>query len=618
MANSYIPKWQNISVNFNDANSLMNTAMGGISKAGTVFSKLRDDIIAEEQRALDNAYKQQTFDENVRQFEAQQLWNREKAIADKDHAIRLEDIRFKNRLAEMEQQQKNALALQQARLDYEKKDKQDKAALHSKMGALAQTLIAQGMPLQDVDKTVQQQFYQENGGRFSFDPTLAYSGDIRDNLAILNSPETRANEYFNNAVEGATLMGDTVGSEALRDPNSKFYDNELADFTSRLRTDSDNNTYIIDASTGKSRNLTEAENTLLQQYKNTLRKEANTYSFLDTVNITPEQAYSTFKQIHDSAIGKAAFRDSVARLFGVSPDKVGSADITRNTDVEISRQKAKEEAVTKSEIEAESNLKPSSYDKVVKEFGKRTVTKISGDKSNKINVSQKSQEIASNMAEVFKTVKVPTPQLEQFYNWLVAADEERVNSTFNLSDFDTDAKNEALRIINTYRTGNGQSTLTFDEVFKDPTKKTKITNDKPGSNDPSGSKINTGTTNLNQDIVDQLKKSREDNMFTASYNADSGNVYAYNPSSAEEHRRLADKQEQLIQKLETSKDININTLDKESLALLRQSIIKARIALVGSTRTEEQKAFEKRTSALLDAIDKALKQPFVIGKLEID
>ena len=55
MANSYIPRWQNISVNFNDANSMMDTAISGVSKAGTVFDKMRQGILDEEQRAIENA-----------------------------------------------------------------------------------------------------------------------------------------------------------------------------------------------------------------------------------------------------------------------------------------------------------------------------------------------------------------------------------------------------------------------------------------------------------------------------------------------------------------------------------------------------------------------------------
>ena len=61
-------KWNPVSVNFNDANQAMGNAMKGISQAGTVFGELRKSILDEEQRAIENAYKQQVFDENVRQF----------------------------------------------------------------------------------------------------------------------------------------------------------------------------------------------------------------------------------------------------------------------------------------------------------------------------------------------------------------------------------------------------------------------------------------------------------------------------------------------------------------------------------------------------------------------
>lgn len=71
-------EWKQVKPDFSSSNNSMQNAMSGLSNAGTVFDKLRQSILDEEQRALDNAYKQQTFDENVRQFELQQALNREK------------------------------------------------------------------------------------------------------------------------------------------------------------------------------------------------------------------------------------------------------------------------------------------------------------------------------------------------------------------------------------------------------------------------------------------------------------------------------------------------------------------------------------------------------------
>ena len=60
--------WNDTGANFSDANSAMSNANTSISQTGTVFDKLRQSILDEEQRAVDNAYRTKLFDENVKQF----------------------------------------------------------------------------------------------------------------------------------------------------------------------------------------------------------------------------------------------------------------------------------------------------------------------------------------------------------------------------------------------------------------------------------------------------------------------------------------------------------------------------------------------------------------------
>ena len=98
-------QWNDVRVNFNDTNSAMANAQSGISKAGTVFGELRKAILDEEQKAVENAYKQKVFDENIRQFGLQHALNQDKlaeqiranqameAFRDKDLAARREDAR---------------------------------------------------------------------------------------------------------------------------------------------------------------------------------------------------------------------------------------------------------------------------------------------------------------------------------------------------------------------------------------------------------------------------------------------------------------------------------------------------------------------------------------------
>ena len=60
--------WNQIRADFHDANQSMSNSIGALSQAGTVFGQLRKSILDEEQRAVDNAYREKKFNEDVRQF----------------------------------------------------------------------------------------------------------------------------------------------------------------------------------------------------------------------------------------------------------------------------------------------------------------------------------------------------------------------------------------------------------------------------------------------------------------------------------------------------------------------------------------------------------------------
>ena len=102
-------RWNPVSVNFNDASALMRNAGDSISKAGTVFGELRKSILDEEQRAIENAFKQKQFDENVRQFEA---------------TLGLDKLKFgetqrHNTAQELLDKEKNAIAREGHQLSYQ-------------------------------------------------------------------------------------------------------------------------------------------------------------------------------------------------------------------------------------------------------------------------------------------------------------------------------------------------------------------------------------------------------------------------------------------------------------------------------------------------------------------
>ena len=66
---SNIPRWNDVRADFGDTGRMFSAAQQGLSNAGTVFGQLRASILAEEQRAVDNAFREKQLNENIRQFE---------------------------------------------------------------------------------------------------------------------------------------------------------------------------------------------------------------------------------------------------------------------------------------------------------------------------------------------------------------------------------------------------------------------------------------------------------------------------------------------------------------------------------------------------------------------
>lgn len=81
-----IQEWKHTAPDFSGANTAMSNAMKGISNAGTVFEKMREGILAEEQRAIENQRAQDTLNETIRanqaleDFRAGQLANEQERL----------------------------------------------------------------------------------------------------------------------------------------------------------------------------------------------------------------------------------------------------------------------------------------------------------------------------------------------------------------------------------------------------------------------------------------------------------------------------------------------------------------------------------------------------------
>lgn len=95
-------RWNSINANFNDANSAMGNSLAGISQVGTIFGDIRKTILAQEQNAIDNAYREQALNEQIRQFGLSHKLETAKHELDKDEVnLRGDELKIKREAADM-------------------------------------------------------------------------------------------------------------------------------------------------------------------------------------------------------------------------------------------------------------------------------------------------------------------------------------------------------------------------------------------------------------------------------------------------------------------------------------------------------------------------------------
>lgn len=95
-------RWNSINANFNDANSAMGNSLTGISQAGTIFGDVRKTILAQEQNAIDNAYREQALKEQMRQFGLSHKLEIAKHELDKDEFnLRGDEFKIRREAADM-------------------------------------------------------------------------------------------------------------------------------------------------------------------------------------------------------------------------------------------------------------------------------------------------------------------------------------------------------------------------------------------------------------------------------------------------------------------------------------------------------------------------------------
>ena len=95
-------RWNSINANFNDANSAMGNSLAGISQAGTVFGDVRKTILAQEQNAIDNAYREQALNEQMREFGlSHKLGIAEHELAKDEFNLKGDEFKIRREAADM-------------------------------------------------------------------------------------------------------------------------------------------------------------------------------------------------------------------------------------------------------------------------------------------------------------------------------------------------------------------------------------------------------------------------------------------------------------------------------------------------------------------------------------
>lgn len=124
-----VMEWKQIKPDFSSSNNSMQNAMSGLSSAGTVFEKMREGILAEEQRAIENAraadaaaLAQATLDEEIRanqaleDYRAGQLANEQERLrlqgALNDSEIKRNNALTQQTMADIDQRNANKRAWQ--------------------------------------------------------------------------------------------------------------------------------------------------------------------------------------------------------------------------------------------------------------------------------------------------------------------------------------------------------------------------------------------------------------------------------------------------------------------------------------------------------------------------
>ena len=411
-------QWNDVRVNFNDTNSAMSNAQSSISKVGTVFGELKKTILDEEQKAIENAYKQRIFDENVRQFGLQYALNQDKFAEEqlqnkltneyRDKKLMLDNDYNNRRLAQdlkiAQGGWANAIKLQQMRIDAENAPRLRTAGAYDNARATyADVLNKTG----NVDKALsasEQAFY-----KIAPDGTFNLSRVVPTESAGLFTPEARANRAAQNDFQAGIAATNIREGEKV-----------LADYE-RIINNSDGVNYA-DPLTGEVRGLTPEEQQIYNSYSTPAGEQARqrimdriyaNKKTLEQTGVSNERAEQLSKRI-GSGVGEAQTWEEAARRYGASPDSIMPSAVKQDRDIELNNMKSKRDLAIKEEVARIEDQKPEAIDRSMNKFLSEGIKNVEDSESTISAIPKDTAKEIQRVAELFKELKLGNRAFETY------------------------------------------------------------------------------------------------------------------------------------------------------------------------------------------------------------
>lgn len=404
-------QWKDVNVNFNDTNSAMANAREGISKAGTVFGELRKAILDEEQRAVENAYRQKVFDENVRQFGLQHALNRDKFTEEQkqnDITNQYNDRKLAQDLKIAQGGWANAIKLQQMRIDAENAPRLRKAEAYDNARAVYADVFSKTGNVDKALSASEQAFYRKAPDS-AFDYRLA----VPTESAGLFTPEARASRAAHNDFQaGIAFTNVQEGEKVLANAEHVFNNSDGINYT--------------DPRTGEKRPLTADEQKLYnsyltaagESYRQGVADRINTNrGVLEQTGVSQQRAEQISKRI-GSGVGEAQTWEEVALRYGTRPENIMPSAVQRDRDIELSNQKAERERALKEKVDKIEDSKPETITNSLNKFLSNGIKTTSDGKSTISSIPKNAADRAQEVAELYKELGLGNRAYETYLNLL--------------------------------------------------------------------------------------------------------------------------------------------------------------------------------------------------------